>query len=57
MKKNKLIAYLLVLFVLIVPLNIGLLSIDETPGWVSLVMMVIIQFAVLFALLLGVDKK
>lgn len=57
MKKNKLTAYLLILFTLIVPLNFGLLEIEENQGALSLVMMIIIEFAVLGALIIGVDKK
>lgn len=57
MKKNKLIAYALILFTLLIPLNFGFLSIEDTHGAVSLIMMVIIQFAVLGALIIGVDKK
>ena len=57
MKKNKLIAYALILFVLLVPVNLGLLSIEEYHGPVSLIMMVLIEFLVLGALIIGVDKK
>lgn len=57
MKKNKLISYLLILFALILPMNIGLLSIEDTHGMLSLLMMVLIEFAVIAALIIGVDKK
>jgi hypothetical protein len=57
MKKNKLIAYALILFVLLIPVNIGLLSIDEYQGPVSLIMMILIEFLVLAAFVIGVDKK
>ena len=57
MKKNKLIAYALILFVLLIPVNFGLLSIDEHQGVVSLIMMILIEFLVLAALIVGVDKK
>ena len=57
MKKNKLISYLIILFVLLVPVNIGLLSIQNTHGVVSLIMMILIEFLVVAALIVGVDKK
>jgi len=57
MKKNKLIAYLLILFALLIPVNFGLLSIDYTQGAVSLIMMILIEFLVLGALIIGIDKK
>ncbi len=57
MKKNKVIAYLLILLALLIPLNFGILSIDSTQGVVSLVMMILIEFLVLAALIIGVDKK
>ncbi len=57
MKKNKLIAYLIILITLLIPVNFGLLQIDETQGVLSLIMMILIQFAMLAALLIGIDKK
>ena len=57
MKKNKLIAYGLILFVLLIPVNIGLLSMENNQGAVSLIMMILIEFLVLGALIIGVDKK
>lgn len=57
MKKNKLTAYLLILFALVVPLNFGFLSIDHYNGLISLIMMIMIIFAVVAALIIGVDNK
>jgi len=57
MKKNKLIAYILIGLAIMIPLNFGFLSMDETQGVVSLTMMVLFEFLVLGALILGVDKK
>ena len=57
MKKNKVIAYLLILLALLIPVNFGILSIDSTQEVVSLVMMILIEFLVLAALIIGVDKK
>lgn len=57
MKKNKLVAYLLIFFVLLIPVNIGFLSIDDSHGLVSLIMMILVEFVVVGALILGVDNK
>ena len=57
MKKNKLIAYALILFALLVPLNFGFLSIEQHEGVVSLIMMVLIEFLIIGALVIGVDQK
>ena len=57
MKKNKLIAYALILLALLIPVNFGFLSIDETHGSVSLIMMILMEFLVLAALIIGVDRK
>jgi len=57
MKKNKLIAYVLILLALLIPLNFGFLSIGDTHGSVSLIMMILMEFLVLGALIIGVDNK
>ncbi|MEQ8323270.1 MAG: hypothetical protein RIC15_10305 [Vicingaceae bacterium] len=56
MKKNKLVAILLIAFSLLIPLNFGFLSIEANEGVVSLIMMILIQFAVLGAFLIGINK-
>lgn len=56
MKKNRLIGIGLILFVLIVPLNIGFLEIDMSHGTLSLIMMILVEVLVLGALIIGVNK-
>ncbi len=57
MKKNKVTAYLIILFVLVVTLPIGFLSINSNSGVISLIMMILMEFGVLAALIIGVNKK
>ena len=56
MKKNKMIALALIALALIIPLNFGFLSIEEHAGVFSLIMMIIAQFLVLGAFLIGINK-
>ena len=57
MKKNKLIALALVAFSLLIPLNFGFLEIEEHEGAVSLIMMILIEFGILGAFIIGVNKE
>jgi len=56
MKKNKLSAILMIIFVLIIPMNFGFLNISDHVGPVSLIMMVLAEFLILGALLVGINK-
>ena len=56
MKKNKLIAAILIALALIIPLNYGFLSIEANEGMVSLIMMILAEFLVLTAFIVGVNK-
>ena len=56
MKKNKLTAIVMIIFVLVIPLNFGFLEISEHVGAVSLIMMVLAEFLVLGALIVGINK-
>ena len=56
MKKNKLYALVMIIFVLVIPLNFGFLGITENVGVVSLIMMVLAEFLVLGALLVGINR-
>lgn len=56
MKKNKLIAIILIALALLIPLNFGFLSIEANEGVVSLIMMILAEFLVLGAFIVGVNK-
>ena len=56
MKKNKLIAYILIALALIIPLNFGFLSIEANEGVFSLIMMILAEFLVLGAFIVGINK-
>lgn len=56
MKKNKLSAIAMIIFVLVIPLNFGFLGITEHVGAVSLIMMILAEFLVLGALLVGINR-
>ena len=56
MKKNKLSAIVMIIVVLVIPLNFGFLSIAEHIGAVSLIMMILAEFLVLGALIVGINK-
>ena len=57
MKKNKLIALVLIAFTVLIPLNFGFLAIEEHAGTVSLIMMILIEFGVLGAFIIGINKE
>ncbi len=56
MKKNKLIAIVLIALALLIPLNFGFLAIEANQGMVSLLMMVLAEFLVLTAFIIGINK-
>lgn len=56
MKKNKLVAAVLIALALIIPLNFGFLSIEANEGVFSLIMMILAEFLVLGALIIGINK-
>jgi len=56
MKKNKLIAIVLIALALLIPLNFGFLSIGANEGVISLIMMILAEFLVLSAFIIGVNK-
>ena len=57
MKKNKVTAYIIILFVLVVTLPIGFLSINANSGVISLIMMILMEIGVLAALIIGINNK
>lgn len=56
MKKNKLIASVLIALALLIPLNFGFLEIEANEGVVALVMMILAEFLVLGAFIIGINK-
>lgn len=57
MKKNKLIALVILLFALVIPLNFGFLHIEEYDGAISLISMILVELGVMGALIIGVSNK